>query len=89
MNPEKKLFIPRGVESIAMNGLRPEVAAIQGHSKDIHFNAGASCAVPRTHVLPRHNLKHNTGAQWDVTVIIRSALSQSGKCLPCLQEQQN
>jgi len=57
VNPEKELLVPHGVESVAMNGLRPEVAAVQGHPQHIDFDAGAARAIAGADVLSRHNLK--------------------------------
>lgn len=57
MNSEEKLFIPHGVQGIAMDGLRAKMATVQGHSQDIDFNTRASCAVTRAHVLSRDNLR--------------------------------
>lgn len=57
MNPEEELFIPHGVQSIAVDGLRAEVAAIQGHAQDVDLYTRASRAVTRAHVLPRDNLR--------------------------------
>lgn len=63
MNPEEELFVPHGVQSIAMDGLRAEVAAIQGHAQDVNLDTGASCAVTRAHILPRNNLRGRKGSK--------------------------
>lgn len=60
MNPEQKLFVPHGVQSISVDGLRAEMAAVQGHSQDVHFNTRASRAVTRAHVLTRDDLREET-----------------------------
>lgn len=60
MNPEEKLFIPHGVQSISMDGLCAEMAAVQGHSQDIDFNTRASHAVTWAHILARDNLREET-----------------------------
>lgn len=57
MNAEKELFIPHGVESVAVNGLRPEMAAIQRHPQHIDFDARTARAIARADILSRHNLK--------------------------------
>lgn len=57
MNSEKELLVPHGVESVAMDGLRPEVAAVQRHPQHIDFNARAARAIARADVLSGHNLK--------------------------------
>lgn len=57
MNPEKELFIPHGVESVAMNGLCPEMAAIQRHPQHIDLNARTARAIARADVLSGHDLK--------------------------------
>lgn len=57
MNPEEKLFIPHGVQGVPVDGLGAEMAAVQWHAQDVHFNARASCAVTGAHVLSRNNLK--------------------------------
>lgn len=56
MNPEEKLLVPHGVQSVPVDGLRAEVAAVQRHAQDVHLDARASCAVARAHVLARDNL---------------------------------
>lgn len=53
MNPEEKLLIPHGVQSVPMDGLCAEMAAVQGHAQDVNFNAQTSGAVTRAHILAR------------------------------------
>lgn len=57
MNPEKELLVPHGVESVAVDGLRAEVAAVQGHPQHVDLDAGAARAIAGANVLARHNLK--------------------------------
>lgn len=57
MNPEKELLIPHGVQSVAVNGLCPEMAAVQGHPQHVELNARAARAVAGADVLSRHDLK--------------------------------
>lgn len=60
MNPEEKLLVPHGVESVSMDGLRAEMAAVQRHAQDVHLDARASRAVTRAHVLTRDDLRAET-----------------------------
>lgn len=53
MNPEEELFIPHGVQSVSMDGLCAEMAAVQGYAQDVNLNAWTSGAVTRAHVLAR------------------------------------
>lgn len=57
MNSEEELLVPRGVQSVPVDGLRAEVAAVQRHAQDVHLDARASCAVARAHVLARDKLR--------------------------------
>lgn len=57
MNPEEELLVPHGVERVAVDGLRAEVAAVQGHPQHVDLDAGAACAVAGTNILPRHDLQ--------------------------------
>lgn len=57
MNPEEKLFVPHWVQSVSMDGLCAEVAAVQGHAQDVNLNAWTSGAVTGAHILARDDLK--------------------------------
>lgn len=63
MNPEEKLLIPHGVQSVSVDGFCAEMAAVQGHAQDVNFNARTSGAVTRTHILARDDLKGKTNDQ--------------------------
>lgn len=56
MNPEEKLFIPHGVQSVPVDGFCAEVATVQGHAQHVHFDTWASRAATWAHVLTRDNL---------------------------------
>lgn len=61
VHAERKVLAPHGVEGVAVNGLGTEVAAVNGHAQNVHFQTGAACTVTRTNVLPGDNLgeKHS------------------------------
>lgn len=63
MHPEEKLFIPHGVQSVPVDGLRAEVAAVQGHAQHVDFDTRAPRAAARTHVLTRDNLRGKKGSK--------------------------
>lgn len=56
VSPEEKRLVPHGVQGVAVDGLRAEVAAVQRRAQDVHLHARAAGAVARAHVLPRHDL---------------------------------
>lgn len=56
MHGELKVFVPHGVEGVAVDGLGAEVAAVDGHAQNVHLEAGAAGAVAGTDVLPGNNL---------------------------------
>lgn len=56
MNPEEKLFVPHGVKSVSVDGLRAEMAAVQRHAQDVSLDARTSGAVTGAHVLARDDL---------------------------------
>ena len=53
---ELKVFVPHGVEGVTVDGLGAEVAAVDGHTQNIHLEAGTAGAVAGTDVLPGNNL---------------------------------
>lgn len=57
MHIKLKVLTPHGVQGVAVDGFGTEVAAVDGHAKDIHLDAGTAGAVTRTHILTRDNLK--------------------------------
>lgn len=63
MNPEEKLFVPHGVQSVPVDGLCAEVAAVQGHAQDVDFDARAPRAAVWTHVLTRDDLRERKGSK--------------------------
>lgn len=60
VNPEEELLIPHGVQSVPMDGLRAEVAAVQRHAQDINLDTRASRAVTWAHILTRDDLREET-----------------------------
>lgn len=56
MHSELKVFVPHGVEGVAVDRFGTEVAAVDGHAQNIQLNAGAAGTVTGTNVLPGHNL---------------------------------
>lgn len=56
MHSELKVFVPHGVEGVAVDRFGTEVAAVDGHAQNIQLDAGAAGTVTGTNVLPGHNL---------------------------------
>lgn len=60
VHAELKVFAPHRVQGVAVDGFGTEVAAVDLHAQNIHFNAGAAGAVTRTNILTRDNLEGRT-----------------------------
>lgn len=56
VHSELKVLAPHGVERVAVDGLRAEVAAVDRHAQDVDLDAGAAGAVAGANILARHDL---------------------------------